>query len=258
MTNAELEAAVATGRDSATYAELERRYLAGEGSETLTPTQALDRERFLAELAYARGNPQAAYGRLLRAANRYSGAATLSAAGLLAAEIAVQRLREPQTAELLFATLRDRYPTAAILDNIPEAYGRPPLDSLRAAWQQAIYATGFDRDAAERYGRATLAALAFSADSALIVRDRIASARVLEQANRYDLAVAQLDALIDRYPDAPASADARFLRGFVHLEHRRDTAAARDALGDYLARHPNHKLADDARALLTELSTAED
>lgn len=66
-------------------------------------------------------------------------------------------------------------------------------------------------------------------------------------------AVELYDWVYHRYPDHPKAPQALFMKAFIYSDDLKDTAKARQAFEEFLARFPNDGFADDAQFLLDNL-----
>ncbi len=247
-----LEARV-LGGDEEAHAELKQLYAEEAADTSIADQQRLTRVRYLAEAAYAESQHQQAYELLRRGIADFQDAGGAPEAGLLMAEIAIQRLREPETAELIFATIRAQYPQSRAVRMIPPDYPIRSVEEVKEELQRAIFTdTGFDRNAAIRYGKASMAYTALEKDADVAAADHIAAGRVLEEAKAYPLALQHYREVQRRYPQYSKVANAAFLEAFVVHDLQGDKEEGRRLLEQYLRNYPNHTLAADAKALLQE------
>jgi len=250
-----LEARNAANPSKEVRAELVEAYELQSLDTSLSQTRRLDRVRYVAEALYASGKHDQAYNKLRRGIADFQKANSVLDASLLLAEIAIRRRQEPETAELIFATLRERFERHKSLAKIPAAYDTIARDVLQESLQMAAYpASGFDRDAAIRYGKASWAYTAIEDDTALIIKDHLAAGRVLEQAKNYALAIKHYDEVVRRFKDNPRAGDALMLKAVVLQEVYAKSEEARAVLTKMIAEHPSHELADDAQALLESIN----
>jgi TolA-binding protein len=232
--------------------ELVKVYEAQAQDTALSQTKRLDRVRYIAEALYVANKHDEAYERLRLGLSNLPEATSRLDASLFLAEIAIQKRQEPKTAELIFATLRNLYKGNKSLNKIPEAYPEVLLADAQTKLQQAVYpSTGFDREAANRYGKASWAYTAIQLAPELIIKDHLAAGRVLEQSKNYPFAIKHYDEIIRRFPTNQRAGDALMLKAVVLLEVYDKKDEAREAIETMIAAYPNHDLADDAQALLS-------
>lgn len=235
-------------------AELMAVYEEQSQDENLSQTQRLDRIRYISEALYVAGKHDQAFNRLRRGIADFKDAGSLLDASLFLAELAIQRRQEPETAELIFAALRTRFPNAQGLTKIPKEYEYITLPEAKQILQQEVYPkTGFSREAAIRYGKAAWAITAIEADSQVVIEDHLAAGRVLEQAKSYTAALEHYDEVINRYPDSSRAGDAMMLKAVVLQDVYQKNGEAKQVVNQMLAAHPDHDLADDAKALLATM-----
>ena len=210
-----------------------------------------DRARYLAETAYARGDARAAYTQLLDAIGEYPKAPTRPQAALKLADIAINKLDEPHTAELIFATLREQYPGHPALASIPAAYDEISVDALQMQMQREVYPAGaFDAQGALRYGQASLAYTALERDADRALKDHLASGTILEDAGRISLALDHYRRAQLRFAGHDKAGTAMFMEGFVLMEMSGDTVGGKAKIREFLGSYPAHALAKDARRML--------
>ena len=242
------EQAPAVGEDLA--ARLAR-YRSEAADTTLSDGERLLRVRYLAEAAYAKRDHVSAYELLLDGVSQFPNAESVPEAGLLMADIAVNGIREPHTAEIIFAQLRERFDGHKALDLIPEEYEVVSMTALQQGMQRAIYPDGtFDPEAAVRYGQASLAYTALEPNADRALRDHLASGTVLEDAGRLPLALQHYRRAARRFAGHSKAGTAAFMEGFVLYELQQDEAAGRAVIERFIADYPEHPLVGDARALL--------
>jgi len=236
-------------------AELIKAYEEQTQDTSLSQTRRLDRVRYIAEALYVSGKHDEAYNRLRRGISNFTKANSVLDASLFLAEIAIQRRQEPETAELIFATLRNRFERHKGLKKIPSAYEEISLADAQLKLQLLAYpTTGFDREAAIRYGKASWAYTAIEDDEKLVIKDHLAAGRVLEQAKNYALAIQHYDEVIRRFPDNARAGDALMLKAVVVQDVYGKPEEARTILNDMVARFPSHELTNDAKSFLESLN----
>jgi len=219
---------------------------------SLSQTKRLDRVRYISEALYVSNKANQAYERLRLGLSNLPEANSSLDASLFLAEIAIQKRQEPKTAELIFATLRDRFKGSKNLNKIPAEYPEVTLSDAQQQLQQAVYSSGgFDRDAANRYGKASWAYTAIELSPELIIKDHLAAGRVLEQAKNYPNAIKHYDEIIRRFPKNQRAGDAMMLKAVLLLEVYSKKEDARQTLETMISNFPNHELVNDAKALLT-------
>jgi len=235
-------------------AELLAIYEKQSQDETLSPTKRLDRVRYIAEALYVAGKHDDAYERLRKGIADFPEASSIIDASLLLAELAIQRRQEPETAELIFATLRTNFENAQALTKIPAEYTYVTLAEAKSLLQQQVYTSkGFEREAAVRYARASWAYTAIESDPRLIIEDHLASGRIMEQAKNYSFAIKHYDEVINRFPDNSRAGDAMMLKAVVLQDVYSKNEEAKILLNELIVKHPSHDLADDAKSLLASL-----
>ena len=207
----------------------------------------------LAAVELSGGDHHGAYERLITAATTLRSDSALPAAGFLMARIANERLKEPETAELTVAALRDYYPASPIIERIPEGYREIPSDDIIAAMQSKVFTgDGFDREAAIRYSQATLPYAVLLPQDSLAADVHIKSAQALIPARYFPLAKRHLDAAEARVPGTTQAGSALFLNGFITFEEEGDEVQGRALLRRFVDAYPQHPLASDAERLLDE------
>ena len=235
-------------------AELMGAYEDQSQDESLSQTQRLDRVRYIAEALYVSGKHDQSFDRLRRGIADFKDASSAFDASLLLAELAIQRRQEPETAELIFAALRTRFPNAASISKIPKEYKYITLLDAKQLLQQEVYSsTGFNREGAIVYGKAAWAFTAIEDDSAVIIEDHLAAGRVLEQAKNYIFALDHYDEVINRFPTSPRAGDAMMLKAVVLQDVYKKNEEAKSVLNSMIAAHPTHELTADAKSLLASL-----
>ncbi|MFK8055544.1 MAG: tol-pal system YbgF family protein [Saprospiraceae bacterium] len=249
-----LEARNGANPSAETRTELIKAYEKQSQDTSLSQTRRLDRVRYVAEALYVGGKHDQAYNRLRRGISDFQKANSVLDASLFLAEIAIQRRQEPETAELIFATIRDRFERHKGLAKIPAAYETLTLVDAQKKLQMLAYpASGFDREAAVRYGKASWAYTAIEDDEALVIKDHLAAGRVLEQAKNYALAIEHYDEVVRRFEENPRAGDALMLKAVVLQEVYSEKEEARAVLEQMIANYPEHDLANDAKSMLGSL-----
>ncbi len=217
---------------------------------SLSQTRRLDRVRYISEALYVSGQHDKSYERLRLGLTNFPKANSRLDASLFLAEIAIQKRQEPETAKLIFATLRNRFRGNNSLSKIPEAYEEVSLKDAQSKLQQAVYPKGtFDREAANRYGKASWAYTAIETNADLIIKDHLAAGRVLEQAKKYSFAIKHYEEVVRRFPANQRAGDALMLKAVILSEIFGKNEEAREILNKMVSNYPNHELVEDAKAL---------
>jgi TolA-binding protein len=249
-----VEARHAANPSAESLQELLSIYAEQAADTSASSTTRLNRIRYIAEATYASGKHDSAYHLLRQGIADFPHAASVLDASLFLAEIAIQRRQEPKTAELIFATLRDRFAGHPGLKKIPADYEVVRLSDLQTQMQKDIYPpSGFNREAAIDYGKASWAFTAIAKDTAVILRDHFASGTVLEQAKNYPLAMQHYDEVLRRFPQHSRAGDALMVQAVLLSEVYEKKDQARQKVEALMQRFPDHPMLEDARALLTEL-----
>ena len=246
-----LEARMGAQPTPEVHEELLSLYEQQRADTTLSQDLRMMRARYLAEAEYAKSHHQAAFDMLRSAIKDFPTAQGRPEAGLLMAEIAIQRLNEPSTAEIIFAMIRDRYPNSNATNLIPVEYEVKSVPDVIQGLQKAVFpSTGFNKPAAIAYGKASWVYTALETDENAIVKDHIASGRILEEAGQFQMALAHYKEVTSRFPHHERAGDAAFLEAFIVFDHQQKEAEGRALLENYLKHYPGHKLNGDATALL--------
>ena len=249
-----IEARHGANPSSESLKELLAAYTEQAADTSASSTTRLNRIRYIAEATYASGKHDSAYHLLRQGIADFPHAASVLDASLFLAEIAIQRRQEPKTADMIFATLRDRFTGHPGLKKIPADYEVTKLSDLQAQMQQAIYPpSGFDREAAVDYGKASWAFTAIAKDTAVVLRDHFASGTVLEQARNYPLAMQHYDEVLRRFPEHTRAGDALMVQAVLLSEVYEKKDQARQKVEALIQRFPEHPMLEDGRALLAEL-----
>jgi len=80
----------------------------------------------------------------------------------------------------------------------------------------------------------------------------IALARIFQNQDRPQEAVAAYQQVLDRYPDSQRADEAQFMVGYIH-DSARDYEKARVAYQNVIQKYPHSEFVDDARASLEHL-----
>ncbi len=83
-------------------------------------------------------------------------------------------------------------------------------------------------------------------------------AKYLGASNKYDESIAVYDEIIAKYDDDAKVADALFMQAFIEENYKGDKQAAEKRYQDFLAKYPDHELADDARFSLENLNLTDE
>jgi len=73
-----------------------------------------------------------------------------------------------------------------------------------------------------------------------------------------DQAIKNIDELITRYPNAPETANAYYLKAFIYDTLKKDPEAAKKAYLDFINKYPHHPLTESAKANLAVAGKSEE
>ncbi len=174
------------------------------------------------------------------------------------------RLKKQTAANTLYKGLMDNYPSHAKVSEAKKAM-TTPIDSISTYMRglgEALFdndkETGIDRIAAMQYVDAC-EAYALAYPNAPNTADNLfKAAEVAKSIRTFPKSLTLYDWILDKYPGYEKAPTSLFLKGFIIENNVGDEKKAREIYDDFLARYPQHDLADDVEFLIENLGKTDE
>ncbi len=208
---------------------------------------------------------------LLYAQKRYTGAANAikqalkdhynsdatSAAALLLGTIYKENLKNDFVAATVYQAFLQAFPQHEKAEAIRKDYGNlPPFsERLKALADQLLDTVNhrINYQVANDFVNACEVYAFLLPDDPKTPEFAHKAGEMARSVSHFARAVELYDWVYNRYPDHPKAPQALFMKAFIYSDDLKDTAKARQAFEEFLARFPDDGFADDAQFLLDNL-----
>ncbi len=174
------------------------------------------------------------------------------------------KLKKESVAIILSQGLQQSFPTYEKLSNLnyPLPEGVPNVDAYVKQLGTLIFDnpgnTGINRKASLAYVDACEAyALGFPQDENT-ADNLFKAAEVAKSLRTYTKSLSLYDWVIEKYPSYEKAPTALFLKGFIIENNIGDDEKAREIYNDFIAKYPQHELADDVQFLIENLGKTDE
>lgn len=181
---------------------------------------------------------------------------------LLLGSVYKEGLQDSLVATLFYKSFLEGFPAHGKVEAISKDYGMlPTFDSLLYTLGENIYSPDLKKMDFKK-GKAFWSGA--RNHTFLVPQDPrspeylVKAAEVARSIGAYDLSLTTYQEAIDRYPDAPKSAVALFMQGFILDEDLNKDNEAKSKLTSFITKYPDHKLRQSAEILIENLGKTDE